>query len=99
MFIAFTAVAPAFFTLRRVAIGTPQETAVPHNNTKAANIFRFFIRASFKIPTLSSRKPFAIQQPGSFRYGQELRQGAGHSGEAGRGFPALPREDAAGDAF
>lgn len=72
MFTAFTAVTPAFFTVRRVAIGIPQETTVPHNNTNAANIFRFFIRASFKIPPLSSRKRFETPPSDLLRDRQKL---------------------------
>jgi hypothetical protein len=39
-------------------IGIPQEPSDPHINTITPNVFRFFIRVSFKISTLPSRKRF-----------------------------------------
>ena len=39
-------------------IGIPQDPSTPHITTNVLNIFRFFIRASFKIRALASRKRF-----------------------------------------
>lgn len=42
-------------------IGIPQDPSTPHITTNAPNIFRFFIRVSFKIRALPSRKRFGCQ--------------------------------------